>query len=100
MSAAARARRLDEKASITIFEKVKMFFASQSCNTLIKSWQGPDPSFANCGMPYFLGGEIKDRKALSVQTPTSLKNRLELDVRVKSGRLFRNATMKFTHSSL
>jgi len=35
-------------------------------------------------MPYFLGGEIKDRNALSVQTPTSLKNRLDLDVRVKS----------------
>ncbi len=36
-------------------------------------------------MPYYLGGEITDRKALSVQTPTSLKNRLNLDVRVKSG---------------
>uniref|UniRef100_A0A0G4HQW4 Rhodanese domain-containing protein n=1 Tax=Chromera velia CCMP2878 TaxID=1169474 RepID=A0A0G4HQW4_9ALVE len=63
-SAAARARRLDEHASIVIFEK------------------GPDPSFANCGMPYFIGGEITDRSKLSVQTPASLKARLNLDVRV------------------
>jgi NADPH-dependent 2,4-dienoyl-CoA reductase/sulfur reductase-like enzyme len=62
-SAAARARRLDENASIIVFEK------------------GPDPSFANCGMPYHLGGEIEDRAKLNVQTPASLKARLNLDVR-------------------
>ena len=62
-SAGARARRLDEHASITIFEK------------------GPDPSFANCGMPYHLGGEIPDRSKLAIQTPASLKARLNLEVR-------------------
>ena len=66
MSAAARARRLNESASIIVFEK------------------GPDPSFANCGMPYFLGGEIKDRTALNLQTPKSLKDRLEIDVRIRT----------------
>jgi NADPH-dependent 2,4-dienoyl-CoA reductase/sulfur reductase-like enzyme len=66
MSAAARARRLNETASIIVFEK------------------GPDPSFANCGMPYYLGGEIKDRNALNVQTPKSLKDRLEIDVRTRT----------------
>eukprot|EP00961_Rhodomonas_salina_P253816 3430141-Rhodomonas_salina.2 len=63
-SAAARCRRLDENASIVIFEK------------------GPDPSFANCGMPYYLGGEIKDRARLNIQTPETLKGSLALDVRV------------------
>jgi len=56
-------RRLDEKASIVIFEK------------------GQDPSFANCGMPYHIGGEITDRSKLNLQTPASLKARLNLDVR-------------------
>ncbi|CAN0290796.1 unnamed protein product, partial [Phaeothamnion confervicola] len=65
-STAARARRLDEHAHIILFEK------------------GPDPSFANCGMPYYLGGQITQRAALSVQTPASLKARLNLDVRVKT----------------
>ena len=50
-SAAARARRLSEAASITLIER------------------GPDVSFANCGLPYFIGGEIKQRDALAVQTP-------------------------------
>ena len=57
---------MNEAASIVVFEK------------------GPDPSFANCGMPYFLGGEIKDRNALNVQTPKSLKDRLEIDVRIRT----------------
>eukprot|EP00285_Hemiselmis_virescens_P015200 CAMPEP_0173383216 /NCGR_PEP_ID=MMETSP1356-20130122/5757_1 /TAXON_ID=77927 ORGANISM="Hemiselmis virescens, Strain PCC157" /NCGR_SAMPLE_ID=MMETSP1356 /ASSEMBLY_ACC=CAM_ASM_000847 /LENGTH=578 /DNA_ID=CAMNT_0014337965 /DNA_START=206 /DNA_END=1942 /DNA_ORIENTATION=- len=61
-SCAARARRLDEQAEIVVFEK------------------GHDPSFANCGMPYYLGGEIKDRSALNVQTEGSLKARLNLTV--------------------
>eukprot|EP00306_Pavlova_sp_CCMP459_P007916 CAMPEP_0185160020 /NCGR_PEP_ID=MMETSP1139-20130426/3384_1 /TAXON_ID=298111 /ORGANISM="Pavlova sp., Strain CCMP459" /LENGTH=657 /DNA_ID=CAMNT_0027725211 /DNA_START=19 /DNA_END=1990 /DNA_ORIENTATION=+ len=60
---AARLRRLDEQASIIVFEK------------------GPDPSFANCGMPYYIGGEIKERGKLAVQTPKSLNARLNLDVR-------------------
>jgi len=62
-SAAARARRLSETASITLIER------------------GPDVSFANCGLPYFIGGEISDRAGLAVQTPQTLKAMLNLDVR-------------------
>jgi NADPH-dependent 2,4-dienoyl-CoA reductase/sulfur reductase-like enzyme/peroxiredoxin family protein/TusA-related sulfurtransferase/rhodanese-related sulfurtransferase len=63
-AAAARSRRLSEKAEIVILEK------------------GPDVSFANCGLPYYIGEEIKDRSRLSVQTAESLKSLLNLDVRV------------------
>lgn len=62
-SFAARARRLDEEAEITILER------------------GPDVSFANCGLPYYVGGEIAQRDALAVQTPQSLKAMLNLTVR-------------------
>jgi len=62
-SCAARARRLDETTEITLIER------------------GPDISFANCGVPYFIGGEIKHRDALAVQTPQTLKAMLALDVR-------------------
>lgn len=62
-SCAARARRLNEFAQITLIER------------------GPDVSFANCGLPYFIGGEIPQRDALAVQTPDSLKAMLNLDVR-------------------
>ena len=65
-SFAARARRLDESARITIVER------------------GPDVSFANCGLPYHIGGEIPTRDALAVQTPESLKGLLNLDVRTGS----------------
>lgn len=65
-SAAARARRLDENAEIVLLQS------------------GPDVSFASCGMPYFIGGEISDRKQMAVQTPESLHDRLELDVRVNT----------------
>ena len=64
-SCAARARRLCEKAEIIIFER------------------GPDVSFANCGLPYFVGGEITSRNELAVQTPASLKSLLNLDVRTR-----------------
>jgi len=64
-SAAARARRLNEAAEIILFER------------------GPDVSFANCGLPYHIGGEIKDRERLAVQTPDSLKAMLNVDVRVR-----------------
>lgn len=64
-SFAARARRLDESANITIVER------------------GPDVSFANCGLPYHIGGEIPAREALAVQTPASLKELLNLDVRTQ-----------------
>ena len=65
MSAAARARRLAEDAEIVVFER------------------GEHPSFANCGLPYFVGGEIADEDALLVQTPDSLREALDLDVRVR-----------------
>lgn len=66
MSCATRLRRLDENREIIIMEK------------------GPDVSFANCGLPYYVSGEIEDRSKLLVQTPQSLKARFNLDVRVNS----------------
>lgn len=63
-STAARARRLSEEAEITLFER------------------GPHVSFANCGLPYFVGGEITERDELLLQTPQSLRARFNLDVRV------------------
>lgn len=63
MSAATRLRRLMEDAEILIFEK------------------GPFVSFANCGLPYYVSGEIANRDSLLVQTPESLKARFQLDVR-------------------
>jgi len=68
MSAATRLRRLNEDAEIIILEK------------------GPYVSFANCGLPYYTGGEIKNREALLVQTPQSLHARFKLDVRPYSER--------------
>jgi NADPH-dependent 2,4-dienoyl-CoA reductase/sulfur reductase-like enzyme/rhodanese-related sulfurtransferase len=65
-SAAARARRLDENAQIIMFER------------------GPHISFANCGLPYHIGGEIERREALLLQTPESFKNRFNVDIRIKS----------------
>ena len=63
-SAAARARRLSESADILLLER------------------GPYVSFANCGLPYHIGGEILERSKLLVQTPQSLAARFNLDVRV------------------
>ena len=63
MSAAARARRLDEDAEIVVLE------------------QGAYVSFANCGLPYHLSGEIAQRDALLLHTPASLAASLNLDVR-------------------
>ncbi len=65
-SAAARARRLSEDAEIVVFER------------------GPDVSFANCGLPYYIGGEIADRDKLLVTTPERLRSRFKLDVRTQS----------------
>lgn len=64
-TAAARLRRLDESAQIIMFER------------------GDYISFANCGLPYYIGGEITDKGALTVQTPESFKSRLNIDVRVR-----------------
>jgi NADPH-dependent 2,4-dienoyl-CoA reductase/sulfur reductase-like enzyme/rhodanese-related sulfurtransferase len=65
-SAAARARRLSEDAEIVICER------------------GPDVSFANCGLPYYVGGEIAPRDKLLVTTPKLLRERFRLDVRTRS----------------
>lgn len=63
-SAAARLRRLDEKAEIIVLER------------------GQYVSFANCGLPYYIGGVITDRDNLTLQTPQSFKARFNIDVRV------------------
>jgi NADPH-dependent 2,4-dienoyl-CoA reductase/sulfur reductase-like enzyme/rhodanese-related sulfurtransferase len=65
-SAAARARRLSEDAEIVLIER------------------GPDISFANCGLPYYLGGVIAERSKLLVTTPERLRSRFKIDVRTNS----------------
>jgi NADPH-dependent 2,4-dienoyl-CoA reductase/sulfur reductase-like enzyme/rhodanese-related sulfurtransferase len=65
-SAAARARRLSEDAHVVLIER------------------GPDVSFANCGLPYYLGGEIADRAKLLLVTPERMHARFNLDVRTRS----------------
>jgi NADPH-dependent 2,4-dienoyl-CoA reductase/sulfur reductase-like enzyme/rhodanese-related sulfurtransferase len=65
-SAAARARRLSEDAHIVLFER------------------GPDISFANCGLPYHIGGEIANREKLLIVTPERMRARFNLDVRTGS----------------
>ena len=65
-SAAARARRLSEEAEILVFER------------------GPDVSFANCGLPYYVGGEIADRKNLLVASSELLRTRFKLDIRTRT----------------
>ncbi len=64
MSAATRMRRLDESASITVIER------------------SGHVSYANCGLPYFVGGVIEDENALLLQTPASLFGRFRIDVQV------------------
>jgi NADPH-dependent 2,4-dienoyl-CoA reductase/sulfur reductase-like enzyme/rhodanese-related sulfurtransferase len=64
-NAATRLRRLDELAEIVVFERGKYV------------------SFANCGLPYHIGGEIQDRSKLLQHTPETLKNRFKIDVRVE-----------------
>lgn len=66
MSAATRLRRLDENAEIVVLERSGYV------------------SFANCGLPYYIGDVITDRNALLLQTPGSLKARFGIDVRVAS----------------
>ena len=62
-SAAARLRRLDETAEIVMFER------------------GEYVSYANCGLPYYVGGEIRDKTALTVQTPEDFKERFRVEAR-------------------
>jgi len=65
-SAAARLRRLDETAEIIMFER------------------GDYISFANCGLPYYIGGAIKNRDDLLLQTPESFKKRFNIEVRIRN----------------
>lgn len=65
-TAATRLRRLSENTEIVLFEK------------------GPYISFANCGLPYHIGGTISKREKLLLQSPQSMKDRFNLDVRVQS----------------
>ncbi len=63
-TAAARLRRLDEHAEIVIIERTGFV------------------SYANCGLPYYIGGSIRDRAKLTLQTPESFRSRFNIDVRV------------------
>lgn len=65
-SAAARLRRLDENGEIILLER------------------GEYISFANCGLPYYVGGTITEKSALTLQTPASFYNRFHIDVRIHS----------------
>ena len=65
-SAAARLRRLDENAEIVILER------------------GEFISFANCGLPYYIGGDIRERESLLLQSPESFKRRFNIEVRILS----------------
>ena len=65
-TAAARLRRLNESAEIVVLER------------------GGYVSYANCGLPYYIGGEISDRRKLTLQTPASFRSRFNVDVRINS----------------
>ena len=75
-TAAARLRRLDERAEIIILERTGYV------------------SYANCGLPYYVGGVITDREELTLQTPEGFRNRFGIDVRVGRRR------WSFTRSSI
>ena len=76
MSAATRLRRLNEKAEIIVLEK------------------SGHVSYANCGLPYYVGGVIEEEKDLLLQTPASLHARFRLDVRVSTEVLAINPAKK------
>lgn len=78
-SAAARARRVDEAAEIHIFER------------------GPYISFANCGLPYFIGGEIVDRDKLLIMTPEKMWSRSRVHAHVNHEVLSINRVAKTIH---
>src|SRR5699024_7966143 len=79
MSSAARLRRRDEPAEIIVLES------------------SGHVSFANCGLPYYLGGVIEDRSSLLLQTPDSLRARFNLDVRVNTTATRIDRTTKTVH---
>ena len=64
-TAAARLRRLDEEAEIVVFERSGYI------------------SYANCGLPYYIGGTIADKSALTLQTPESFRARFNVDMRTR-----------------
>jgi len=65
-STAARLRRLDESLEIIILDR------------------GDYISYANCGLPYYIGDVIKERDALLLQTPAAMKQKFNIDVRVNN----------------
>ena len=67
---AARIRRVDETAEIILLEK------------------GKHISYANCGLPYYIGGVIEEREKLFVQTPEALSTRFRVDVRTENEVIF------------
>lgn len=75
-TAAARLRRLDEQAEIIIIERTHYV------------------SYANCGLPYYIGGTITDRNKLTLQTPESFRARFNIDVRVDQEATSINRTEK------
>ncbi len=75
-SAAARLRRLDESAEIIVLER------------------GEYVSFANCGLPYYIGEVITDKRNLTLQTPESFKARFNIDVRIKNEAIKINSDAK------
>lgn len=76
-SAAARLRRLDEEAQIVMIER------------------GGYISYANCGLPYYIGGEITEKENLTLQTPQSFRRRFGVEVRIHS-----EVTSLDTHAKL
>ncbi len=78
-SAAAKARRVNEHAKITIFEK------------------GPYVSFANCGLPYYVGKTIQDREDLLVQTPERFWKRFRVHVQIRHEVISINRSEKIVH---
>lgn len=78
-TAAARLRRLDENAEIIIIERSGYV------------------SYANCGLPYYIGGEITDRRELTLQTPKSFASRFNTDVRIHSEALSIDRSSKTVH---
>lgn len=78
-SAAAKARRVDESAEIHVFER------------------GPYISFANCGLPYFIAGEIDDREKLIVMTPKKFRDRARIHTHVDHEVLSINRAAKSIH---
>ncbi len=65
-TAAARLRRLDENMEIVMLERGKYI------------------SYANCGLPYYIGDVIKSRESLLVQTPQAMRSKFNIDVRVEN----------------